>query len=457
MVRRRHVLYIAGYDPQGVPGYYRLFRRELSRFSRLWPVIVSLSDPQIDDDGIAGRWQIKTVGPNWSVDTTYEFLRWEDIVARDLRRPFLVLIPRILHCFLENLLNGTTFRIFCVGWRFGVFYVGQSIGLILAVAASLVAGWLTYLLAGHAAGPDSPVPLAAGIVVGGLAVALARYLCDRCYIVQLCNAWLWFQDWAHGRRADYLARVDEFARRIIAKARADDVDELLVIGHSGGATTAIPVIARALEIDPDFARTGSPVVLATLGTSLPVAALHPLAHEVREAIRRVAVEPSLAWIDCQARKDFCNFQNCDMVEGLGVDAGPQQCNPLYWNVRFRDVVSAQTYRRLRWNLFRMHFQFIMANDQRAPYDYFMFVCGPIRLLDWAKDTSKTLACLAQDAGYTLGVSEPGTHTADLKMAERSPAADDPSNFKSAPAAFAKAPSWEPLTVLPPDPLPADDH
>jgi len=43
----------------------------------------------------------------------------------------------------------------------------------------------------------------------------------------------------------------------------------------------------------------------------------------------------------------------------------------------------------------MHFQFIMANDQRAPYDYFMFVCGPIRLLDWAKDTSKALARIIQ--------------------------------------------------------------
>jgi hypothetical protein len=66
----------------------------------------------------------------------------------------------------------------------------------------------------------------------------------------------------------------------------------------------------------------------------------------------------------------------------------------------------------------MHFQFIMANDQRAPYDYFMFVCGPIRLLDWAKDTSKALACIAQEARYTLGVYELATHTADRGMAER---------------------------------------
>ena len=41
LIRRRHVFYIAGYDPQGVPGYYRLFKRELERFQRTWPVQAS--------------------------------------------------------------------------------------------------------------------------------------------------------------------------------------------------------------------------------------------------------------------------------------------------------------------------------------------------------------------------------------------------------------------------------
>jgi pimeloyl-ACP methyl ester carboxylesterase len=207
---------------------------------------------------------------------------------------------------------------------------------------------------------------------------------------------------AHGRCPDVVARIDDFARRIIARARAGDADEVLVVGHSAGGTVVVQVMARALEFDSDFARAGSPVAMAALGSNLPLAALHPGAHDVREAIRRVAVEPSLVWVDCQARKDMLNFQDCDMVEGLGADAGPQQCNPLYWNVRFRDCVSPQFYSRFRWNFFRVHFQFIMANDQRAPYDYFMIACGPIRLLDWAKDAKKTLACFADDARCMIG-------------------------------------------------------
>ena len=33
-VRRRHVFYVCGFDPQGATGYYRLFKRELERFEQ---------------------------------------------------------------------------------------------------------------------------------------------------------------------------------------------------------------------------------------------------------------------------------------------------------------------------------------------------------------------------------------------------------------------------------------
>ena len=49
-----------------------------------------------------------------------------------------------------------------------------------------------------------------------------------------------------------------------------------------------------------------------------------------------------------------------------------------WKVRFRDMLSPDFYRRIRFNFFRLHYQFIMANDQRAPYDYFMLAAVPRR-------------------------------------------------------------------------------
>jgi hypothetical protein len=411
MIRRRHVFYVAGYDPQGVPGYHRLFRRELQRFQQLWLVQTSCGDPQLDADGLAARWQIETHGPNWQVATTYEFLRWDDLVARDLARPFFGIFLRVLYCLGENLSNGTLFRTFRAGWRFGLFYLLSIFAMTATIASAVLFAWLAYFCVRNFL-PDflaGALPaLGAAIVTGVLFLALARSLCRRWLITRICAMWPWYAELAHKSRPDLQMRIGEFARRIIAKARAGDADEILVVGHSAGGTLLVPLIARALERDADFAGAGSSVIALALGSNLPLAALHPNGDDFRRAIRRVAVEPSLAWIDCQARKDVVNFQDCDMVSGLGVEIGSeQQCNPLYWKVRFRDLVSAEFYPRLRWDFFRMHYQFVMANDRRAPYDYFMFVCGPVRLLDWAQDGAQTLARFAQDGSCMFdGADQP---------------------------------------------------
>jgi hypothetical protein len=63
-------------------------------------------------------------------------------------------------------------------------------------------------------------------------------------------------------------------------------------------------------------------------------------------------------------------------------------------------VSSEFYRRIRINYFRLHYQFIMANDQRASYDYFMLIGGPLPVATWAKDPNAALAAFAADGALT---------------------------------------------------------
>ncbi len=67
--------------------------------------------------------------------------------------------------------------------------------------------------------------------------------------------------------------------------RANEVDEIVVVGHSGGGALAPAVMVRALELDPDVGRRGPPVVLLTLGSIAPGAALHPRAEKLRSRVR----------------------------------------------------------------------------------------------------------------------------------------------------------------------------
>jgi pimeloyl-ACP methyl ester carboxylesterase len=229
---------------------------------------------------------------------------------------------------------------------------------------------------------------------------LLRPLADRWFVVQINSHWPYLLEYARGKPSCFDRAIEAGARRLIDVARANEADEIVVVGHSGGGVTAPAVVARALELDPDVGRRGPPVVLLTPGSLMPGIGLHPGAVKVRAVIERIAVEPSILWIDVQARRDALNFFDFDPVAGIGIDAGARRCNPLIWQARFHDMLRPEHYNILRWNLFRMHYQFIMANDMRAPYEYMMLVCGPAPVEQWARRKRAVLSAFSADATFT---------------------------------------------------------
>jgi pimeloyl-ACP methyl ester carboxylesterase len=252
--------------------------------------------------------------------------------------------------------------------------------------------------------------LSVGIIASFLA-ALASFLAlqpvaNRWAAVQIPSCWVTLRRFGRGRATWLDQVIDVGARRLIAVAQINDADELVVVGHSAGGVIASAVMARALEFDPDLGRRGPRLVLLTLGSVMPAVALHPAARRMRQIVKRLAVESTLAWIDCQSRKDVMAFLNFDPVDGVGVHVGAHRCNPLTWRVRFKDMLSPPDYRRLRWKFFRVHFQYIMASDRPSPYDYILLIGGPVPIAEWAKQHQElTLAfirngCVAASAATT---------------------------------------------------------
>ncbi len=399
VIRRRHVFYVAGYEPRGAAGYHDLFRRAWNRCRRVWHFEGKLGEVKLDSDLIA-HWDIEAAGPNWQVATRYEFLRLEGLIGANMAQPMWRQVPRALAWAINDHITGTTARIFRAAWRFEVHLLCFQMLLLLWLALAAFGGWLAALAVARLAGLPELAAIAIGSGIGIAGFLLLRPLADRLQVAQINNCWPYLREFARGDASFLDAPIDCYAARIVAAARARQADEIVVVGHSAAGVTACAVMARAFELDPDLGRRGPQIVLLTLGSVMPAAALHPAAQKMRDVVRRLATEPSLAWIDCVSRKDVMNFWDFDPVAGIGVEVGAQRCNPLIWPVRFREVVSPQYYRRLRRSFFRLHYQFIMGGDRPAPYDYPMLVAGPVAVAAWARHPHQTGAAFAPDGAFT---------------------------------------------------------
>jgi hypothetical protein len=76
--------------------------------------------------------------------------------------------------------------------------------------------------------------------------------------------------------------------------------------------------------------------------------------------------------------------------------------------RFKEAIPPSTYRKMRWNFFRMHFHFLMPNDIPGEYDYPMIVCGPVSLADRIAEPA---AAVRAAYGVEADVPQPATPAA----------------------------------------------
>ena len=404
LIARRHVFYVSGYDPQGAEGYHRLFDRSLARFLKIWPLTARLGQLALDSETFA-HWNIETSGPNWQVFTRYDFLRQEHFVRGNMAEPLPRQIPRAVAWTIDYLLSGALVRVLRASAYFGLVLIYFQLMLIAWVALSAGGAWIVTAAITRAFALHGWAALVIG-VPAAIAIFLSlRPLADRWFLVQINNHWPYLCEFARGEATGFDPLIEACAQRVIAAVRTNDADEIIVIGHSGGCALAPAVILRALELDPDIGRRGPPLILLTLGSIAPAAALHPKAQSLRATYARLAVETSVPWIDAQSRADVLNFWDFDPVEGIGARVAGQRCNPSIWKVRFGDMLSRRFYWRIRFNFFRLHYQFIMASDRRAAYDYFMLVCGPLPVATWAKHPAGALARFAADGSLAVdGVS-----------------------------------------------------
>ena len=396
-VQHRHIVYVQGYDPRGLAQYYRMFRTELRKFGRLYQLGATISRPLTSADGETASWTIETKAGDWQTRTSYDFLRFEDLIQRDLAAPVWSTVFQAVWIYWRLVFRGTIARFFRAHWRFATFITYPHFLLLLEALGSLGVAF-AFMKGLEALGvPDIFSTAAAAALFVALLGSLLKYTENATYLLYLLSDTIWTWQYSHRQRPEWDQRIDHFAQYLVNVARSSDAAEIVVVGHSSGSFLGTEILARALRLDPDLGRHGPRVVLLTIGGNFPIVGFHAASQEFRDHLRQLSVEPSIDWIDCQSRKDVMNFYPFDPVAGHGIDAGAARRNPTIVPVRFREIIRPEHYNLWRWQFFRVHFQFVMANERPHPYDFFMIVCGPILLSERMASPEAALAIATGDA------------------------------------------------------------
>ncbi|WP_282601772.1 hypothetical protein [Paracoccus sp. PARArs4] len=364
---RRHVLYLPGFDPIPPRRYRELYRREGAEQARI-------SGHRID---LSGARQ----GPNfgWSVDAeiegrpvaaTFEVLQWTDIVQASMGRGILGTYGLMVRTFWIYMASGAVPRLMRLrrGPVLAAFYpfavlLAQLLVAVLAawlVAWALPLGWFAL-----------PPALAAfwGVLV------LGRRLDGRLFAYYLMHDYAFT---AVQKGAYPPALEDRLAafRRRLSDLLDDDLDEVLVIGHSSGAYLAVSLLADLLRERPARARPA--LSLMTLGHVVPMAAFLPDADRLRDDLGYLSRASGIFWLDVTAPGDACCFALCDPVAVCGMGDDRQKW-PLVVSAAYTQTLSPERLARLRNRWFKLHFQYLCAFDRPGDYDYFAITAGPLPL------------------------------------------------------------------------------
>jgi pimeloyl-ACP methyl ester carboxylesterase len=396
-VQHRHIIYVQGYDPRGLAQYYRMFRTQLRKFGRLYQLTSTISRPQVAPDGETASWTIETKAGDWQTRTSYDFLRWEDLIQRDLAAPIWGTVFRAIWIYWRLVFRGTIARFWKAHWRFATFITYPHVVLLIEAlfALGIAFGFKKGL---EALGiPDLFSIAAAAALFVALLGTMLKYTENQTYLLYLLSDTIWTWEFSHRNRPEWDERIDRFAQYLADVARKSDAEEIVVVGHSSGSFLGAEILARALKLDPSLGRHGPRIVLLTIGGNFPIVGFHAASKDFRDHLRLLAVEPSIDWIDCQSRKDVMNFFPFDPIAGHGIDVGTDRRNPTIVSVRFREIIKPEHYNVFRWKFFRVHFQFVMANERPHAYDFFMIVCGPIPLSERMARPEAALAIATGDA------------------------------------------------------------
>ncbi|MBA5804274.1 MULTISPECIES: hypothetical protein [Rhizobium] len=375
LIEKRVVLHFPGFEPLDGTAHRARYERSAKQSAAVWGYSLEMGAPVSESNPLS--FTVTTAGEAASGSETISsawqtksriYMVDHDLLVRRLRSGNT--ISQILAGFrscVQIMIEGGMRGYFRHAWRFGLFFLFPFLLTALAIVLTAVIALTPYSLGFSAWHMLWSGPLA-------LCFFIFAFLpfSERFHTLHL------FADWgmavALGRmdRADFNNWLEDRAT-VVREVFTEEADEYVISSHSMGSSVAAHVIGMLLEREPEIF-AGKRVVFATLGSAILQCALLSSASLLRARVGLIARCPEISWLDVQCLTDSINFYKVPVVAVSGHEDSPPAKILL---IRVKQMLTREHYRKIRKDQLRVHRQYVLGPDLKAPFDFTLMTSGPM--------------------------------------------------------------------------------
>jgi hypothetical protein len=383
-VKKREIFYLGGYDPRGARSYYNLYKTEAKKNAQVDTLNLDIKRRQKETEHIQS-WSINNVDNNQKiqVETKYNFLEWDDIIRKNWKKNFFNMLLDMFSFIRIYFLSGLIVKLAKLspqGLRpmlYPIFYM--VIVLLLAYLLSTTVIHYTHTAV------SLPIALLISLIPVYYLIRFFHNLGNKIAVYWVLRSMMFYGNYIKDDHTLLDERLNHFAlniRECIKDSKKNNVDEVLIIAHSAGTVVLMELLYYVLHsIEKNDENILKNVSILTLGQCIPLVSFLDEAIEYRDKMKFIS-NYSLNWIDITAPADEVSLALVDYFKESGISSNH---SPLYLSPRFHTLFDSTKYKKIKRDLYLIHFLYIMSADKVGPYNYFQITAGNQRLHNRLKE------------------------------------------------------------------------
>ncbi|SEH88165.1 hypothetical protein SAMN05216228_1011196 [Rhizobium tibeticum] len=364
LISKRVVLHFPGFEPLDGRAHWSRYARSAKQSAAVWKFSALASEPEYGSDSTS--FKVQTSSDGWETSSHIHVFDHNALVEGLRTGSRAAQIRAGFWSAFQVIAYGGVAGYFSHAWRFGLFFVFPFLMMILGFSLSATI---------------AVIPIGMELPGFHLLWSAALALCffgfvflpfaERFYTLHLFADWHMAVALARMNKPEFNQWLDRCATAARA-ALSEPADEYVISSHSMGSSVAAHVIGILLERHAGvFA--GKRVIFATLGSAILQCALLRPAQLLRSRVGLIARCDTVEWLDVQCLTDAIHFYKVPVVAVCGHgDARPAKMV----FIRVKQMLTVEHYRKIKKDFLRVHRQYVLGPDLRAPFDFTLLTAGP---------------------------------------------------------------------------------